>query len=142
MELNVPTIAQRKAARRSQVLTTDSATTAPTTEPLQQPPPVETQSALPETKPESSTPPIIRSEVPIDKESLLALAKSMGLELAVPKKIWIKHSYSVTPESKEKFSKYCETLGIKMQDGLEDALQDWFTKKQSEFSAVSQVKKT
>jgi hypothetical protein len=76
----------------------------------------------------------------LDKEKLIALAKTMGLELAAPKKIWIKHSYSVTPESKEKFSKYCEILGIKMQDGLEDALNDWFKKKENEFQAIVEAK--
>ena len=73
----------------------------------------------------------------IDRNQLLAMAKSMGLELRPEKKVWIKHSYSVTQESKEKFSNYCDTLGRKMQDALDEAFNDWFKKNKSEFEAIT-----
>jgi hypothetical protein len=164
MELNVPTIAQRKAARRSQIASGAESSTAQgpslsehpaqTTQQVsgasEQSP--NTVTASPDTSilrsttdnvPKqnvSTTPSPQISDYPLDKDSLIAIARSMGLELAAPKKIWIKHSYSVTPESKEKFSKYCEVLGIKMQDGLEEALVDWFKKRENEFRAVSEAK--
>jgi hypothetical protein len=155
MELNVPTIAQRKAARRNQSLVTEttSQSSDKSTEIMQESPaqilPEQTSSkavqytgtteveVLPERQIQS---PI--SDIKIDKETLFAIARSMGLELKAPKKIWIKHSYSVTPESKQKFADYCDVLGIKMQDGLEEALQEWFLKKEAEFKAVSKAKST
>lgn len=167
MDLNVPTIAQRKAARRSQLNPSDSSTPTlaqqtPATEAPQQDN-TASPSILPEptaTHPVSGnslTPPVhsnsnfdsfpaphaeVSKNVQLDKDALIALARSMGLELASPKKIWIKHSYSVTPETKQKFSDYCDVLGIKMQDGLEEAFQEWFKKKESEFKAVSDAKNT
>jgi hypothetical protein len=150
MDINVPTIAQRKAARRSQLPALDTGTSATSVVPPQTASPTETlpvsnsdESSAPVSKPTPhlNTQANPKTEVSLDKESLIALARTMGLELTAPKKIWIKHSYSVTPESKEKFSKYCEVLGVKMQDALEESFQDWFKKREAEFRAVSDVKK-
>ena len=142
MDLNVPTIAQRKAARRSQASgnETDPTTTVPGPLPeptVPVPPPSQSFNQNSSHLQLEKKPPVTPK---LDKESLIALARTMGLELSTPKKIWIKHSYSVTPDSKDKFSKYCDVLGIKMQDGLEEALQDWFKKKENEFKAISDAK--
>lgn len=153
MELNVPTIAQRKAARRNQNSQSPSQESSPASLIPEQ---IENPSYIAQTqenKPAGSLKLENASDVPlsaeamvpethIDKDTLIALARSMGLELTAKKKLWIKHSYSVTPESKEKFTNYCDVLGIKMQDGLEEAFQDWFKKKEVEFQAVSNAKKT
>jgi hypothetical protein len=143
MELNVPTIAQRKAAKRSQSHEVMESTNVP----LQSADAiiaVEKQRLQinPETNTNSpkSDPMLASTLSSMNREKLIEIAKSMGLEVVTPKKLWIKHSYSVTPESKEKFSKYCETLGIKMQDGLEEAFQDWFKKKELEFTAIINAK--
>jgi hypothetical protein len=165
MDLTVPTIAQRKAARRSQVTAPESTsqhiptTGSQTSDESFTAPVISSQhtssastvnlntSALSTvTQVQTST---VKTEGPsaestdsskIDKETLIALARSLGLEVTAPKKIWIKHSYSVTPESKEKFANYCDVLGIKMQDGLEEAFQDWFKKKEVEFKAIHEAK--
>lgn len=76
----------------------------------------------------------------LGREQLAELAAAMGLEVREPKKLWIKHSYSITPEAKAKFNAVCETLGIKLQDGLDEALQDFFRKKESEFGRVTRAK--
>lgn len=149
MDLNIPNIAQRKAAKRSQSTPVDDPLTslALPKPPLTQEPfsdPVSQSDLRTDAPPQpeslSAGPPRVPSEIILNKENLIALARKMGLELTAPKKIWIKHSYSVTPESKEKFSKYCDVLGIKMQDGLEEALQDWFKKGEVEFKAISHAK--
>lgn len=75
-----------------------------------------------------------------NKETLLAMAKTMGLELAAAKKIWIKHSFSITPETKEGFQKRCHALGFKMQDAMEEALLDWFSKHEHEYQAITEAK--
>jgi len=157
MELNVPTIAQRKAARRNQSSSqesivvdqntriadsVESLSSGTITTPSDQ---LITKEASPEvtlSTAENMTPKLSSENIQpkIDRNTLIALARSMGLELSAPKRIWIKHSYSVTPESKETFSHYCEVLGFKMQDGLEEAFQDWFKKKESEYQAINSAK--
>lgn len=141
MDLNIPTLAQRKAARRSQPSTgeTSSIQVTSTVEAPLEEQKVSSSQSLP-VEPKVTPQKAPNSSSQMDKEHLIALARSMGLEIASPKKIWIKHSYSVTPESKNTFSKYCDVLGIKMQDGLEEAFQDWFKKKDSEYKAIQDAK--
>lgn len=76
----------------------------------------------------------------LDRDSLIALAQKLGLELREPKKIWIKHSFSITPQTKEEFQNRCRALGYKMQDALEEIMQDWFKKTESEFQAIHHAK--
>jgi len=77
----------------------------------------------------------------MNREQLIALARGMGLELAAPKKVWIKHSFSVTPQSKNTFTEMSRALGYKMQDAMEEALSDWFAKKQTAYNAIARAKK-
>lgn len=169
MEIKVPTIAERKAARRSSILVeTPSQVSFPTQTPgpqihasvstastpglatpaalsASEGPSLDSQnspspaSPLPTQRPfKSSEPTQGRSQ--FSKEDLIQLARSMGLEVGPPKRIWIKHSFSITPESKEKFQERCKALGIKMQDALEEALQNWFEATQSGYSAIQKAK--
>lgn len=152
MEIKVPTLAERKAARRSQIQTT---ITQPNDTPRTiQPEPVSviqsndylTSDTLHKVRMEAPVrehfPVNVKTSEsnPLSKTDIIELARSMGLELAAPRKIWIKHSFSITPPTKEKFQEYCRALGYKMQDALEEALCDWFEKNRSDVSAIQKVK--
>ncbi len=76
----------------------------------------------------------------MNQDEVISLARSMGLEVKAPKRIFIKHSYSITAETKEKFQTVCRSLGIKMQDGMEEAMGLFFEKHGEKFAAVKRVK--
>lgn len=77
------------------------------------------------------------SNIDIPKEVLIELARKKGLSLE-QKKIWVKHSYTVTPDDRIKFKEYCRVLGYKMQDAMEEALSDFFKKHESRYNKLSQ----
>lgn len=182
MDIKIPTLAERKAARRAQVSapvanskgSDPSETPAQTSTLANSSLPKETQTTPSESHlppspaspvlPSSSWQDKVASPVPVEvwggmpsrldsdksdppvvpgigKEELLAIAKSMGLELAAPKRIWIKHSFSITPESKETFQERCRALGLKMQDAMEEAMNDWFRKTEASYRGVQDVRK-
>ncbi len=171
MEIKVPTIAERKAARRSSILIENPSQPQPSfAAEIQSPqvpapkspvsdPQFTSNTAAP--APEGTSLSLRNTSIPaspsslqqpfkmpetspgrsqFSKEDLIQLARSMGLEVGPPKRIWIKHSFSITPESKEKFQERCKALGIKMQDALEEALQNWFEATQTGYSAIQRAK--
>lgn len=73
-------------------------------------------------------------------QEILELAAKHGLKLQAPKKEFVKHTYSVTTESKALFKKYCDVLGINMQDAMEEALQNFFKKHALEYTRVKEAK--
>ena len=70
----------------------------------------------------------------------MMLAAKHGLKLQAPKKEFVKHTYSVTTDSKALFKKYCDTLGYNMQDAMEESLLDFFKKHALEYSRVKEAK--
>ena len=153
MELGMQTIAQRKAARRSSLLQNDPPQAIAQNEIRPQAAPEEIiieKTPEPRTsaiEPSMATAPskprikaLSTAGTAFNKETLLAMAKTMGLELTAAKKIWIKHSFSITPETKECFQKRCNALGFKMQDAMEEALQDWFKKHEDEYQAITEAR--
>ncbi len=78
---------------------------------------------------------------PLNKETLIKMAKELGLDIR-EKKVWIKHSYTVTPNDKEEFKTRCEVMGVKMQDAMEEALHDWFKKTQKRYDASLQTRES
>lgn len=138
MDLEIQTIAQRKAARRQQFNQTQAQDTPQAQNPQVDAAPPAQVPAQSQALRASSPSPVL---APLSKEALMTLAQQMGLELREPKKVWIKHSFSITPETKHKFQERCRALGLKMQDALEEVMEDWFTKTDPEFRAITQAKK-
>ena len=86
------------------------------------------------------TPPVSASQPALSASEILELAAKHGLKLQAPKKEFVKHTYSVTTESKALFKKYCDVLGLNMQDAMEEALQMFFKKNALEYSRVKEAK--
>jgi hypothetical protein len=145
------TLAQRKAARMNKVATNDSVVgnnesassiqnvtveeaikmTAPTS------PEQPKAAATAGSQQERSNP---LAGATLSAQDILELAAKHGLKLQSPKKEYVKHTYSVTVESKALFKKYCDVLGINMQDAMEEAMQDFFKKHGLEYTRVKQAK--
>ena len=76
----------------------------------------------------------------LSAQDIINLAAKHGLTLQAPKREFIKHTYSVTTDSKALFKKYCDTLGINMQDAMEEALQGFFKKHALEYTRIKEAK--
>jgi len=128
MELNMQSLAQRKAARMNQVVQTPSPTPIqPIVEAVieTKESPVIAQPAATQKAPEQPK---------FDKITILRMAQEAGLQLAIPRKEYVKHSYSVTVATREKFKERCRILGKTMADGFEEAMEDFFRKTDKEFA--------
>ena len=77
----------------------------------------------------------------LSKDQIIALAQKHGLKFEGMKKEFVKHTYSVTLDSKNLFKKYCDVLGLNMQDAMDEALQDFFKKHSLEYKKVSEAKR-
>lgn len=88
----------------------------------------------------TSTAPVSAAQPALSASEILELAAKHGLKLQAPKKEFVKHTYSVTTESKALFKKYCDVLGLNMQDAMEEALQEFFKKHALEYSRVKEAK--
>ena len=74
-----------------------------------------------------------------DIENLKAMAERLGFVIKKPRTEFIKHTYSVTPENKEKMKKYCDSLGFSLQDAMAEAMELFFDKHKDDFQAVTRV---
>jgi hypothetical protein len=95
---------------------------------------IETKSITPSAAPVSAAQPNLSAA------EILELAAKHGLVLQAPKKEFTKHTYSVTVDSKNLFKKYCDVLGMSMQDAMEESMQDFFKKHALEYSRIKSVK--
>ena len=77
----------------------------------------------------------------LSKDQIIMLAQKHGLKFEGMKKEFVKHTYSVTLDSKTLFKKYCDTLGLNMQDAMDEALQDFFKKHALEYNRVKEAKR-
>ncbi len=78
----------------------------------------------------------------LSRDQIILLAQKHGLKFEGMKKEFVKHTYSVTLDSKTLFKKYCDTLGLNMQDAMDEALQDFFKKHALEYNRVKEAKRT
>lgn len=163
--MEVMTLAQRKAAKLSKLTSQDAKEPGPSiqnvtvdeaikmvsepTMPVQAASAQATSAQAPSTQTVSA--PTVKAESTPEKMSqaqtgsltaaqILELAAKHGLKLQAPKKEYVKHTYSVTVDSKALFKKYCDVLGFSMQDAMEEAMQDFFKKHALEYTRVKQAK--
>ena len=163
MEVNYQTLAQRKAAKRSQMETHNTGNSTSQTESVHfvsnemhvpnvtLPAAVTTVQAAIQTAQEVVAPQAIASPPAaahtiearpsqpngsLSKDDIIKLAQSHGLKFEGARREFVKHTYSVTLESKALFKKYCDTLGYNMQDAMEESLQDFFKKHGLEYARV------
>ncbi len=140
MEIGFQTLAQRKAAKKSTVSASVERDSLPAVS--------EVVNHTVDSKPVLSvgeTPVLVAPQPPtstMTKEDIIKLAQLHGLKFEGQKKTFVKHTYSVVLESKDLFKKYCDTLGVNMQDAMEEALQDFFKKHALEYSRVRNVLNT
>jgi hypothetical protein len=161
--MEMMTLAQRKAAKLSKSANTDpniseaanqaihnvtveeaiqiTKDAKGTTEMAQTPAPAFTQAQAQPIAPSSIAAPMGKGRSSeLSASDILELARKHGLTLQAPKKEYVKHTYSVTVDSKALFKKYCDTLGVNMQDAMEEAMQDFFKKHAIEYTRVKQAK--
>lgn len=81
------------------------------------------------------------SEPVMDKKALIELARRAGLEF-VDKRVFIKHSYSITVDNRDKFKSYCTVLGKKMQDELHEMMEKYFQDNRAEYEAKLKISAT
>ena len=82
------------------------------------------------------------ADVGLSKDQIILLAQKHGLKFEGMKKEFVKHTYSVTLDAKTLFKKYCDTLGLNMQDAMDEALQDFFKKHALEYNRVKEAKRS
>ena len=75
-----------------------------------------------------SEPVQISNPVSFDRDTLIAMAAKAGLVLAKPKKEYVKHSYSVTSETRDRFKKHCKQIDKTMAEAFEEALTEYIAK--------------
>jgi len=69
-----------------------------------------------------------------DLRNLIAQLSQNGIELAGPKKVYVKHSYEIDLELHQKFHKMYPVLGYKkVKEAINDAIADWCEKNEIEF---------
>ena len=63
-------------------------------------------------------------------EQVLAWAKANGMKIEAPKRVYNRHTVSMTDEHKKMLKQYAHALGTFEQDALHEALEDFFQKHQ------------
>ena len=76
----------------------------------------------------------------ISDEELSRLASLRGLKLAPARPQYVKHTYSVQPNTKSLFKSYNDVLGTNLQDTFEEALQLFFAKHKESYDRVTKAK--
>lgn len=75
---------------------------------------------------------------PEDLRKLLLQLSENGIELAGPKKVYVKHSYEVDQELHQRFHEMYPVLGFKkVKDAINDAISRWCDQNESEFKRRS-----
>ncbi len=79
---------------------------------------------------------------PEDLRRLLAELSRNGIELAGPKKQYVKHSYEIDQDLHRRFHDMYPVLGFKkVKDAINDAIATWCDQNQTEFLRRNGVKK-
>jgi hypothetical protein len=74
----------------------------------------------------------------LSESELALLAKAKGLSLKEEIK-FIKHTYSVREEHKEKFKFFCNRLGKSMQHGMSEMMEDFFKKYEKKVNIIEKA---
>lgn len=71
---------------------------------------------------------------PVSKDDIIALARSLGLEIQKPRVKWAKHSFEYHEDTLNQFKQMIRQLGYaSIKEATQEMMQEWINKRQAEY---------